>query len=112
MYIISAALDYIVEPFSKSLGFDNYFATTLEAKNGIDTGNILGTIYYGKAKGDLIKQIAQQEQIDLANSYAYGDHYGDRYMLDITGNPTAVNPDKKLYCLAKQKGWNIVNWSL
>ena len=45
--------------------------------------------------------------IDLSQSYAYSDSITDLPMLEVVGNPVAVNPDKDLRRIAEERGWQI-----
>jgi phosphoserine phosphatase len=40
--------------------------------------------------------MAEKHQIDLSESYAYGDTAGDFSMLRLVGHPFAINPTKEL----------------
>lgn len=105
--VISSTLDFIVEAFCAQLHIDQYYCTKLETKNDRYTGKITGMIHYGMTKKIALEEFARAQNIDLENSYAYGDHYSDRYMLKKVGNPVAVNPDKKLRKVAIQNKWQI-----
>lgn len=48
IYIISAAMSFIVKCFADILEVDGYYATELENKNGIYNGKVYGMIHYGK----------------------------------------------------------------
>lgn len=43
--------------------------------------------------------------IDWDNSFAFGDSYYDHDILNLTGNPVAVNPDERLKQIVVEKGW-------
>ena len=47
--------------------------------------------------------MAVKEGIDLANSYAYSDSITDLPMLELVGNPVAVNPDRELTRVARER---------
>jgi phosphoserine phosphatase len=49
--------------------------------------------------------------VDLSRSYAYGDSYSDRPLLEAVGHPVAVNPDPQLYRHAKSKQWPVAQWT-
>ncbi len=49
--------------------------------------------------------MAVKEGIDLANSYAYSDSITDLPMLELVGNPVAVNPDRELTRIAREREW-------
>ena len=57
------------------------------------------------SKLNTIERIKQSYNIDLSNSYAYGDTNGDYLMLSKVGNPYAINPNQEL--LNKLKDNNI-----
>ncbi len=110
VFLISAAADFIAESFSSSYGFKGYCSTVLQIKNDLYTGEIEGYIPYGKKKCTAINTLVEKYDLDLKSSYAYGDYYGDRHMLEMAGNPVAVNPDKKLHKYAQEKKWDVVNY--
>lgn len=49
------------------------------------------------SKQKSLDKLEQHYNIDLSRSYAYGDTTGDYTMLAAVGNPTAINPNQKLY---------------
>ena len=58
----------------------------------------------GHAKEQLVSEIlVKRYNINLENSYAYGDHITDLPVLNMVGNPVAVNPTNKLEVVAIQK---------
>jgi phosphoserine phosphatase len=62
---------------------------------------------YGPHKAAAIREAAERDGIDLANSYAYSDSITDAPMLETVGHPVAVNPDRELARLACQREWEI-----
>ena len=48
--------------------------------------------------------MAEREGIDLAASYAYSDSESDLPMLESVGHPVAVNPDRELDRVARERG--------
>lgn len=108
-YIVSAAIELIVKKFHEYFNTTGYFATVLEVENGLYTGNVKGKIYYGNCRGELLRELAREKNIDLGRSYAYGDYIDDKYMLGNVGNPVAINPDKKLSKLAQSNNWQVIH---
>lgn len=106
--IISAALDFIVSPVAELLNVDDWFATHLEISNHLFSGEVLGPIHYGQAKASIIKDYVDKHGLDLTQCHAYGDHWEDRYMLDLVGHPVAVNPGRRLAELARQQQWTTL----
>ena len=66
---------------------------------------------YGPFKAEAMRQLAAQDGIDLSGSYAYSDSYTDAPMLEAVGHPVAVNPDRVLLKLAKERGWEVRNFA-
>ena len=61
--------------------------------------------YIGK-----IREMAEREGIDLAQSFAYSDSESDLPMLRLVGNPVTVNPDAELTRIARAEGWRIITF--
>jgi phosphoserine phosphatase len=49
-----------------------------------------------KNKTEAIKQLKEKYNIDLSESFAYGDTNGDISMLKTVGHPIAINPSFEL----------------
>jgi haloacid dehalogenase-like hydrolase len=62
---------------------------------------------YGPRKAAAIQALAEELGVDLQGSYAYSDSATDLPMLDVVGNPVAVNPDKALRRIAMDREWTI-----
>jgi HAD superfamily phosphoserine phosphatase-like hydrolase len=86
-------------------------ATRLEAIHGRWTGRVLGAAMFGKAKARAVKKLEKVMQLDLTQSYAYGDSAKDEAMLDAVGNPTAVNPSRRLTRVAREREWLVLRWN-
>ena len=105
--IISSSPIETVEPLGEHLGVDDVIATRarLDAQ-GRYTGE-LEFYAYGPHKADAIREMAVREGIDLAHSYAYSDSITDLPMLELVGNPVAVNPDRELTRVARERDWEM-----
>lgn len=108
--IVTASASIMVEPIAAELEVDHLIATELEEIDGTLTGEVLH-FNKGTAKTDRIKELADEQGYDLAESYAYSDSATDVPMLELAGHPTAVNPDRTLRKLAQERGWEIKNFS-
>ncbi|MGA7852501.1 MAG: haloacid dehalogenase-like hydrolase [Candidatus Acidiferrales bacterium] len=63
-----------------------------------------------KAKAEALKAVAASHNINLAQSYAYGNAASDIPMLETVAHPQAVNPSNRLAQIAKKCRWPILNW--
>ena len=111
IYLVSASPDEIVQPLAELLGVDGYIATVAEIDEaGCYTGQT--SFYnYGPNKAVAISELAERNGIDLAESFAYSDSATDQPMLEIVGHPVAVNPDRALAKVAKEREWEILNFT-
>ena len=106
--VVSGSLDLIVKPLYKELEIDHYIANQLEYKQGEATGKLIPPILSDEAKAKAIQKFANENDIDLSRSYAFGDSLADLVMLESCGFPCAVNPKPKLLKIAKKRGWPIL----
>ncbi|MCL5018937.1 MAG: HAD-IB family hydrolase [Patescibacteria group bacterium] len=108
LILISGSLYFIVNVFAQSLTFDDRRGTNLEVKDGRCTGRIDGIHPRGQTKIIILNEFVKKYNLDLSNSYGYGNSFLDRLWMERVGNPVAVNPDKYLLNYAKRKKWNII----
>lgn len=106
--ILSAALPYICMPIANYLGIDKVICSAIETSNGMFTGKPIGQICLGKEKEVRARQYCFDKSYDIREAYSYGDSYSDRFILQSTGNPISVTPDKKLRKLAEMMNWPIM----
>ncbi len=110
LVLLSASIRYMLTHVYNDLNFDDLLCTDLEVgSNGLLTGKAQGKICQGQAKAEAAIKLAKEQNIDLKNSYAYGDHHSDISILSLVGNPTAVGPTSKLRQHAKENNWPIIS---
>lgn len=110
VYIVSAAPADIVEPLARYLGADGAIATRALVRAGRYTGQLL-RYTFGAEKEAAVREVAERDQIDLAQSWAYSDSVTDVPMLEAVGHPVAVNPDRALRRIARMRGWPVLRFS-
>jgi len=104
--IISAATPYQVDPIARDLGIKNVFCTRMQVVNGKFTGEI-EEMCWAEGKANAAREFSEKHNIDLSKSYFYTDSIDDYPLLEIVGNPQAVNPDKELSQRAFENSWQI-----
>lgn len=105
--ILSNSPSFLVEKFAKILKVNAFHATEYI----IDENRCFQTIkriLEGKDKAHLIRSIAKKFGIFLEQITTYSDSFLDLEFLEASGNPIAVNPDKKLRAISVQKQWSII----
>lgn len=101
--ILSGGFTYFGEYLKKRFGFDYVYANELEVgSDGKLTGRYLGDIVDGKRKKELLKLIAQVENIDIAQTIAVGDGANDLPMLSTAGLGIAFHAKPKVKAEASQ----------
>jgi HAD superfamily hydrolase (TIGR01490 family) len=105
--IVSSAPLEVVQPLAEFLGADEGIGT----RAAIDAdGNYTGELEfyaYGAHKAQALRELAAREYINLPMSYAYTDSITDLPMLELVGHPVAVNPDKELARIAREREWEV-----
>jgi HAD superfamily hydrolase (TIGR01490 family) len=110
-YIVSAALQEIVDALAAELRFEGALGTLCEVgPDGAYTGRSLRSLH-GAAKAAAVRELAAREQIELAASTAYSDSHTDLPFLEAVGNPVAVNPDRALRRVAATRGWRVLEFA-
>ena len=108
--LVTGSLDFIVQPIADYLNVDAVLAPQLREENGQFTGELTTVPLIGERKAEAIQVYAEQHEIALKDSYAYGDSQSDVSMLECVGNPVVVNPGKALRQKALDSGWELHEW--
>jgi len=109
LVLVTGGLDLFMEPLARELGAD-YIAPKLEEVDGIFTGRLVPGPLTGEAKAEAVRRHAEAHGVDLARSFAMGDAFGDKPMLECVGRPVAINPDRRLLKVAVARGWQVERW--
>lgn len=83
--ILSGGFTFVGEYLKTKLNIDYVFANQLDIKNNIVTGKVKGEIINGAKKALLLKELAANENISLAQTIAVGDGANDLPMISIAG---------------------------
>jgi HAD superfamily hydrolase (TIGR01490 family) len=109
-YIVSAALQEVVDALADEVGFDGAAGTVCEVVDGVYTGRSVRSLH-GAAKADAVRELAGTQGLDLEASTAYSDSHTDLPFLETVGFPVAVNPDRALRRIARERGWPTVRFT-
>ena len=109
MVLISGSIRYMLEPVAQDLGFEHLLCTDLEeGPNGRLSGRPKGPLCLDGIKRQLAEKLSRETGIDLAQSYAYGNHQADLPLLESVGHPHAVEPTRPLKKIALERNWPIL----
>jgi HAD superfamily hydrolase (TIGR01490 family) len=108
--VLSASGLEVVEPIAALVGADRCFATRMAVRGGRYTGEI-DLYLYGEEKARAARTVAAARGYRLADCRAYSDSVTDLPLLEAVGHPHAVNPDKELRRVARDRGWPVLEFS-
>lgn len=106
--IVSGAYNLLLDaalkglPIDKAIGSDIYFS-----RDYIDKDKPILHIN-GTRKNKRINEALEGYKVDWSNSFAYADSLSDLSVLELVGNPVAVQPEKRLKIIAEERKWPII----
>jgi HAD superfamily hydrolase (TIGR01490 family) len=111
LVLLTTSSPYLSRAVTQDLRLDDYGCTAFEVDEaGRFTGQVVEPVCYGPGKVEHALRIASRHGLDVDASYFYTDSYTDRAMLKKVAHPRVVNPDPRLRRLARQKGWQVLDW--
>jgi HAD superfamily hydrolase (TIGR01490 family) len=110
VYLASSSPRTLLEPLEPFLAADGLLASVLEFSGGLSTGRLEGRALFGPGKLEAVKGWLEERSIDPGTLYFYSDSYTDLPLLEFSGHPVAVNPDRILRREALRRGWKILRW--
>ncbi len=111
-FIVSAAGDGIVELLARCLDMDGGIGT----RYSVDRRRQLHRPARGRAdlrprQGRPDRALRRRARHRPGESWAYSDSASDLPMLELVGNPVAVNPDaRRLRQIARERGWRVMRF--
>lgn len=106
VFFISGSPDFLVSKMAEKYGATECRGTAyLVDESNNFTGEII-RMWDSENKQRTLDEFVKKYNVDLKNSYAYGDTVGDLSMLKMVGNPVAINPNREF--LLKLREDNIL----
>jgi HAD superfamily hydrolase (TIGR01490 family) len=110
VYIASSSPEDYLAILAEALGIDGVIGTRAEVVDDRYTGSLDGPMVHGPEKATRVREFAEANDVDLARSFAYSDSVNDLPMLELVGNPVAMNPDRRLAAIARKRGWQVLDF--
>jgi phosphoserine phosphatase len=98
--LISGGFIQFVERIKEKLGIDYVYANTLVIEDGKLTGELVEPIIDAERKAELMREIAEKENLLMEQVVAVGDGANDRFMLQNSGLGIALYPKEVLQKVA------------
>jgi HAD superfamily hydrolase (TIGR01490 family) len=116
LVFITGSIDLLILPLARHLERElggvpiRVEAVRLREADGTFTGDMLEAPLGEGEKARRLRAVADEEDLDLLPSYAYGDSIADLPLLEAVGRPAAVNPDARLRRVARRRGWPVLDF--
>jgi HAD superfamily hydrolase (TIGR01490 family) len=109
--IVTGGSPYAARPLARRLGIDHVVASELEVgANGRFTGRWVEPLCYGGGKLARSLALAQKLGFRVEDATFYSDSCTDLPLLEAVRTAVAVNPDPRLWRIARQRGWAVERW--
>jgi putative phosphoserine phosphatase / 1-acylglycerol-3-phosphate O-acyltransferase len=109
--ILSASINHICKKIAARIGMDDIICTSLEVHNGYLTGNTNSMLCFGNEKSAKLREYCLNHNINISESWYYGDSMADLPVFHAVGLPVCINPGRKLRKTAMENDWKILTWS-
>ncbi|WP_238942589.1 HAD family hydrolase [Planococcus beigongshangi] len=106
--LVSGAFLPLLRAVTQKLPIEKIIGTEIHYKDGILDHRTPVTHIQGSLKTEKIREALDGQEIDWPNSFAYGDSFSDLPVLELVGNPVAVQPEPRLRSVAEQRSWEIL----
>ena len=109
--IVTGASRYASAPLARRLEIPLLVSTVLEVDaEGRFTGRAERPLCLGEGKLQRARALAEAQGFRLEDATFYSDSISDLPLLELVGEPVAVNPDPRLRRVAERRRWRIERW--
>jgi len=107
----TSSLQTIIQPLEDFFGIEGSIASMLEFRGGRTSGKIIGQSFFGLNKKTKVEAWLGDNKLNPMEVCFYSDSYSDLPLLEYSGVPVTVNPDRVLKREAKRRGWKILRFT-
>lgn len=102
VFFVSGSPTYLVGMLGELYSIDDYQGTEYEFDQEDRFTGVISQMWDSDSKLGEIQKLVEEHDIDVKNSYAYGDTNGDFSMLKTMKHATAINPSRKFLKMIKE----------
>jgi len=103
LFFVSGSPDYLVHKMAERYKLTDSVGSKYHLdENDKYTGEV-DQMWDSESKENAVLKFAEKYDVDLSESYAYGDTSGDLSMFRLVGNPVAINPTRELLYQLKEE---------
>jgi len=109
--LLTSSFDGLALLVQEDLAFDHCLCTRFQVDlQGLYTGKTIGLPCFGANKIIFAEDLCDSLGIKISECIFYTDSASDIPLMNLVGQPVAVNPDPHLRARANLKRWPIVDW--
>lgn len=108
---LSGGMDFLVAPIARALGATRWAAVEPAIEAGVLTGRLHEPLCIDEGKVHWASAVAHELGVRLDECTFYSDDVGDLGLLELVGEPVAVNPDPRLRRVAQRRGWRVLDFA-
>src|SRR3954451_20389007 len=91
--LVSGAYEPLLNSVTKNVNFDCIIGSSIPYHDEKLSKKTSINYIYRERKKEFINAHLSNKKVDWKNSFAYGDSYTDLNVIELVGNPVAVNPE-------------------
>jgi len=110
--VVTATNSFVTGPIVRAFGIPHLIATVPAQENGAFTGKPRGTPAFKSGKIERVEGWLESLGLwwdSFENSSFYSDSHNDLPLMNMVGNPVAVDPDDTLRAHAIAQGWPVIS---
>lgn len=96
IFFISGSPDFLVSRMAMKYNATDYRGTAYIPDHDNKFSGMISKMWNSENKYIAMHELSEKYDVDMENSFAYGDTHGDISMLRSVGNPIAINPNSEL----------------
>ncbi|MEJ2514815.1 MAG: haloacid dehalogenase-like hydrolase [Gammaproteobacteria bacterium] len=106
--LLTGTPDFLAGAIGRHLGADAWEASVLPRRAGRVGADRVLQHPHGPRKLALAREMARAAGGTLADAWAYGDAWGDRFLLEAVAHPVVVDAGTRLVKLARRNDWEVL----
>jgi HAD superfamily hydrolase (TIGR01490 family) len=109
--LITSSFNHLIQPLASYLHIKHVLTNALLYDNDLTSGYLQEPFLFGEEKKIQALKFMETHKISPLDCSFYTDSYNDLSLLEIVGDPVAVNPDYRLRKIARARNWKIEKFS-
>ncbi|HAP35108.1 MAG TPA: hypothetical protein DCQ28_03885 [Bacteroidetes bacterium] len=109
--LITSSFAHLIQPLASYLHVEHVLSNALLYDNDRTSGYLQEPFLFGGEKKTQALKFMETHGISPLDCSFYTDSYNDLSLLEIVGEPVAVNPDYRLRKIARTRNWKIEKFS-